>query len=106
MIIKGKNIYKVYISGAISNNPNFKKEFEEVEKLLIQKGLIPLSPIQTYSHKKKETERSCMFADLRLMEYADAVIIISGNKTSAGVNIEKLLAKKCGIPIIKLEDLK
>ena len=106
MIIKGKNIYKVYISGAITNNPNFKKEFESVGKLLKEKGLIPLSPIRTYAHKNKESERCCMFDSIKLMEQAEAMIQISDLKKSEGMRIEKAIAKKCGIPIIKLEDLK
>lgn len=105
MIIKGKNIYKVYISGAITNNPNFKKEFEEAEKLLIEKGFMPLSPIRTYEHINNLGERKCMFASIRLMEESDAVFELPKVVVSDGATIEDLLAKKCDMPIITKEDL-
>jgi len=105
MIINGKAIYKIYISGAITNNPNYKKEFEAAEKAIIAAGLIPLSPIRTESHMAKRSERCCMFDDLKLMEEADAVLEIPKRKTSEGSTIENLIAKKCSMPIITMEDI-
>jgi len=106
MIINGKSVYRIYISGAITNNPNFKKDFEKAEKAIIAAGLTPLSPIRTQSHINKMSERCCMFDALRLMEEADAVLPIARIAISDGSTIEDLVAKKCSMSFVTLEDLK
>ena len=105
MIINGKHILRIYISGAITGNKNFKNKFEAAEKTIIEKGFTPLSPIKTQAHIYNMSERCCMFDALKLMEEADAVLQISNVKKSKGMQIEQAIAEKCGIPFVTLEDL-
>lgn len=104
MIINGKVIYKIYIFGAISNDPDHKKKFEDAANKLRAKGYTVLSPIETESYRSKMSERVCMFEALEKMKEADAITPVS-NIESEGASIEYLLAKKCSMPIISLEDL-
>ena len=106
MIINGKPIHRIYISGAITGKKNFKKSFEAAEKAITAKGFTALSPIKTQAHIYNMSERSCMFDALKLMEEADAVLQISDIKKSKGMQIEQAIAEKCGIPFVTLEDLK
>lgn len=104
MIINGKVIYKVYIFGAISNDPDHKKKFESAAKKLRAKGYTVLSPIETESYRSKMPEKICMFDALEKMKEADVITPVS-NIESEGATIEVLISKKCSMPIISLEDL-
>lgn len=102
-------IYKIYIFGAITNDPDHKKKFEDVANKLRENGYTVLSPIETEGYRFKMSEKICMFDALEKMKEADAVlpvnIEISNIEISEGASIEYLLAKKCKMPIITMKDL-
>ena len=90
---------KVYISGAIKNNPNYRQEFEMAEKNLRDKGFIPLNPCKTMAHLTGASEKECLFAALDLMHEANIMVQISPIETSEGMRIEQDAAKYTKIPI-------
>ena len=46
---------KVYIAGAITNNPRYKERFEEAEKRLISMGHAVINPVKNIVSKAKAT---------------------------------------------------
>ena len=99
-------MYKIYISGAISNNPNYKKDFTEAKKILTKLGYEVLSPIETNASKQNLPIKFCMFEALDMLKQADFITFITDGKHSKGMNIEHALAEYCHIPIINYQLLK
>lgn len=99
-------MYKIYISGAITNNPNYKKDFNDAKTKLTKLGFKVLSPLDTMAHKKNLPTKMCMFEALDLLRQADFITIITEGIKSRGVNIERDLADYCRIPFINYYLLK
>lgn len=99
-------MYKIYISGAISNNPNYKKDFSEAKRALSKAGFEVLSPIDTLAHKKNLPTKMCMFESLELLKKADFITFITEGIKSKGMSIESELADYCNIPYINYHLLK
>lgn len=99
-------MYKIYISGAISNNPDYKKNFNDAKNLLTKLGFKVLSPLDTLAHKKNLPTKMCMFEALDLLRQADFITTITEGIKSRGMNIEKDLADYCNIPYINYYLLK
>lgn len=92
-------MFKVYISGAIKNNPNYREEFEMAEKNLRDKGFIPLNPCKTRAHLSGASEKECLFAALALMREANIMVQISPIEISEGASIEQAVSKYTKLPI-------
>lgn len=92
-------MFKVYISGAIKNNPNYRQEFEMAEKNLRDKGFIPLNPCKTKAHLSGASEKECLFEAIALMREAQIMVQISPIEISEGMRIEQDIAKYSKIPI-------
>ena len=92
---------KVYICGSIKNNKNYIREFTLAEILLMKNGYIVLNPVVPRGISEKEA----MILALNKMFLCDIVCPINDYRESKGVEIELLLAKYLGIPIVKLKKL-
>jgi len=90
---------KVYISGAISKDPNHWHNFENAERILITNGFEPLNPCKTVEYKAGKSEYVCFIASLRLLLEAGVMVQISDIKTSLGMQIESEVAERLNIPI-------
>lgn len=99
-------MYKIYISGAISRNPNYKKDFKEAKELLEKQGYKVLSPIDTNASKQCLPVRFCMFEALDMLKQADFITFITEGIHSKGMQIEHDLALYCNIPIVNYQHLK
>ncbi len=86
---------RIYIAGAISNNPNYEKDFKEAERILKEKGFIPLSPIKPLGFNYKQ------YIDMGLNELmcCDAICVIVSNYFSKGMSLEIDYAKTVGLEI-------
>lgn len=98
-------MYKIYISGAISNNDNYIKDFTEAKQKLEALGFEVLSPLDTDAYKKKLPYKFCMFESLDLLKQADLFTIITDGIQSKGVNIERDLALYCNIPYVNYYEI-
>lgn len=92
--------YKIYISGAIKNNPNYIMDFNKAKDHLEKLGFEVLSPLDTYAYKNNLPIKMCMFEALNLLQKADLVTFITDGIHSKGMNIERDIAIYCEIPII------
>lgn len=78
---------KIYISGSISNNPNYKEDFERAEKKLISDGYEVINPTMI------ELPMSCSHADYMkidfvLLDLADGIYLLSNYEKSKGACME------------------
>ena len=82
---------KIYISGAITNNPNYKEDFERAEDYLQReypKAEI-INPALVNSHlPKSTTHEEYMRMSFCMLDMADSVYFINGWEESKGANQE------------------
>ncbi len=82
---------KIYISGAISNNPNFKEDFERAEDYLQKEfpNAEIINPALVNSHlPKSTTHKEYMRMCFVMLDMADAIFMIKNWKTSCGASQE------------------
>lgn len=86
-----KNKLKVYISGAITNNPNYKEDFANAEKLLKKHGFEVVNPA-SLGEVDGWTWEDYMKKDIKLLVDCDAIYLIDGWENSKGSRLEASLA--------------
>jgi len=94
-----KKKIRVYVSGAILNNPNHKLNFDKAHDDLINKGFLVLSPVCTTAYTMKKSDRECFFEAIKLLFNADIMVQINDPATSEGMQIEAAIAKRLNINI-------
>lgn len=99
-------MYKIYISGAINNNPSYVKDFIKAKDYLQKIGFEVLSPLDTYAYQNCLPIKMCMFEAIDMLKKADLITFITEGIKSKGMQIERDLALYCNIPIINYEFLK
>lgn len=92
---------KIYLSGAISNDPDHKRKFDAAKQKYQAKGYEVLSPIETPEYKAKKSNSACLFASIKLLEQADMLVQLDDPKKSEGMQIEQLIADYCNITVIR-----
>jgi hypothetical protein len=92
---------KIYISGAITNNPNAKAQFDKAKKTLIElnKNYYFISPMDL-PHYHDEKWSSYMREDIKALMDCQAIYLIEGWEKSKGARIEKELAEILDFKII------
>jgi hypothetical protein len=92
-----KKKIRVYVSGAITNNPNHKLNFDKVHDDLINKGFLVLSPVCTTAYTMKKNDRECFLEAIKLLFNADIMVQINDPATSEGMRIEAAIDKRLNI---------
>lgn len=92
---------KVYLSGAITNNPNAKVQFDKAKETLLElkKGYEPISPMDL-PHNHDKSWKSFMKEDIIELMKCDAIYMIAGWEKSSGANIEFNLANNLNYKVI------
>jgi hypothetical protein len=88
---------KIYISGKISGDNNYRKKFLEAENALYDAGHYPLNPAACVADGTNWT--SAMRTALRLMLDSDGVALLRDWKSSHGAKIEVRVAHEVGLPV-------
>ena len=82
---------KIYISGKISNNPNFKEKFEKAEDYLNKEypNAEIINPALVNSFlPKSTTHEEYMRMSFLMLDMADAIFMMKNWKTSCGASQE------------------
>ena len=86
----------VYLSGRITGNDNYKREFACAELFLKQMGYIVLNLAEILKDLGELSYEQCMQICYRLIDIADTIFMVSGWQKSKGANAELSYAKSLG----------
>lgn len=92
---------KIYISGSISKNPDYKEQFRKAEANLKLAGYEVINPIKNRGKSYKELIDKGL---LQLME-CDTICLLPGFEESTGAMLELEYAKAVELKIMYMEDL-
>ena len=90
---------KIYISGKITDNPNYKADFEAAELALKIAGFQPVNPAEEHL-PDGATWADYMRHDIKLLCDCDAIYMLNGWRKSGGAKFEHMLAQDLGMEII------
>lgn len=93
---------KIFISGPITNDANYKSHFNSVAEVIKAKGHIPLNPAV---YPKGLTINEYMSLGFKMIDIADAVCMLEGWESSGGANVEYEYASYCDKLIIYERDI-
>ena len=83
---------KVYISGPISNNPNYREQFSKAERRLRESGMHCFNPAK-FDPNPDNTWTDYMRADISELLSYRAIYLLKGWRRSKGARLELKIAK-------------
>jgi hypothetical protein len=86
----------VYLSGKITDNENYKRDFASAECFLAQMGYIVLNPANLEEVGKGLVYEKYLSICYRLIDVAEIIFMVSGWQKSKGANAELSYAKSLG----------
>ena len=93
-----------YLSGEVSNDPDFRKKFNRIEKELSSAGIVVLNPVR-YERDGKDWAWY-LKRDVRKLSYCDGIILLYGWANSGGAMVEYNLAIKLKLKTISIANVK
>jgi hypothetical protein len=97
----------IYLSGAISNNPDYRKDFAEAEGYVehLQAPIAIVNPAN-FPPMEKWTWADWLLFDLRVLRDCDALLLLPRSFGSWGCLIEQYFARGMGIPILDMSEVR
>lgn len=93
-----------YISGSVSNDPNFRRKFCTTERELKQSGIVVLNPVK-YERNGKEWAWY-LKRDLRKLTYCYGLIQLADWHTSNGSMVEYSTALKLEMKVLSIANVR
>ena len=93
---------QLYLCGAISNNPNYKKDFEVAYNKLQKTGYAIVSPI--YFCNEGWSWEQCMRKCIRVLSTKKAIAVIGDISNSKGAKLEVEIGKALGMEIKSVDE--
>lgn len=97
----------VYISGPITNNPDYKEDFARAEQLLKDNGFVARNPLvvekKLRSIYREPSYEEYLKEDIRMLLDCDGIYFLEGSEDSKGCKVEAAIAEVCGIPTVKFK---
>lgn len=93
----------LYLSGAISHNPNYKQDFETAYKALTDAGYDVISPLYI-CHDDWDWNKCMRHCIEVLVSDCDAVAVILSGYISEGLKLETDIAQRLNMPVKTVED--
>lgn len=90
---------KVYISGAITGDSNYKEKFQKAKKDLEANGYRAVNPAE-FELPEGATWEDYMKQDLALLLNCDGIYMLKDWKQSRGARIEQFLAQELHLQIL------
>ena len=90
----------MYLSGAITNNPNYKAEFARAQKAEEENGYTVVNPTRTPLDPEQFEYDEFMKVDFLLLSMCDAIVLLPGWKKSKGARKELEFAIRNNLEII------
>ena len=87
---------KIYIAGAITDNPNYEQQFAEAERKLASAGHAVINPVKNLGF----TYREYIDRGLNELMRCDAIYLLKGWEKSNGANLEYLYATITNMAVI------
>ena len=86
---------KIYIAGAITENPNYKEDFAKAEQFLLGMGVTVVNPVKNEGFSYKD------YIDMGLNELmrCDAIYMLKNWKKSKGADFELQYALLTGLKV-------
>lgn len=91
---------KVYLSGVITGDNNYKSKFKRAEDYLKERGLEVINPAELNEGVEGYEWQDYMKADIKALLDCDAIFLIKGYESSKGALIEKSLAEGLGLIVM------
>lgn len=93
----------LYLSGAISNNPNYKQDFQKAYKDLTEAGYTVISPLHIC--RDDWDWKACMRQCIKAVALgSDAIAFIPTLFYSRGMEVEIYIARNLDMPVKTVED--
>lgn len=89
-----------YISGPITNNPDYISDFSKAEYEIYDLGLRPVNPTRLVPFNKNWQWEDYMREDIKLLLNCSYIYMLKGWKDSRGAKLEKNLADQLKIKTI------
>ena len=99
-------MYRLYLSGPITKDPEYKRKFDSAREQLEAKGYDVVNPAElTKMIGGSFTYNEIMDIDLDILSRCDVLVQLPSWEESRGANIEYGYAKAQGLIILSLEAL-
>lgn len=92
---------KVYLSGSMTNNPDYEKDFLEAQEAFENNGVEVVNPM--YLDHKDSNYQNIMRKDLFELLKCDFIYFVNDITKSKGAFLERVIASECGIMSVKID---